>query len=122
MVTSLEKENSYVLSAPVEKKIVATAMALEAEERAGPPPHRIEGGGAGCGGEGAARRPLVAALLCAARQEKHAGVGVATWHDLGGWAWTLAAAVYCKGGGKGFEGRVKTAAAVKVPIEAVPVV
>jgi len=41
MVTSLVKEHRLKLSAPVEKKIVATAMALAAEERAGQPPHRI---------------------------------------------------------------------------------
>jgi len=122
MVTSLVKEHRLKLSAPVEEKIVATAMALAAEERAGQPPHRIGGGGGGCGGEGAARRPLVAALLCAARQEKHTGVNVATWHGLGGWAGTLAAAVYCKGGGQGVKGRVKSAVAVKVPLEAVPAV
>lgn len=121
-VASLVKEHRFKLSAPVEKKIVATAMALADKERGGQPPHRIDGGGAGCRGDGAACRPLVSALLCAARQEKYAGVGVATWHGLGGWVGTLAAAVYCKGGGEGIKGRVKSVAAVKVPLEAVPAV
>jgi len=103
-------------------KIVATAMALAAEEHAGQPPHRIDGDGGGCRGDGAARRPLVAALLCGARQEEYAGVGVATWHGLGGWVGTLAAAVYCKGGGEGIKGRVKFVAAVKLPLEALPAV